>query len=85
MGGIPEEAEEYRDNWLALNGIKIDYGISDEFKAIPVACEYFKIEMSNAGIPVIVESYQGGHGNRVNARLVSHVLPFFEEKLKSEQ
>ena len=84
FGGIAEEAVEYKDNLLQLKGIVVDYGVHDENPWIPKGAEYYGEQLTAAGIPVTVESYDGDHSNTVGERIREHMLPFFSSLLRFE-
>ena len=84
FGGIAEEAVRYKDNLLQLKGIVVDYGIQDENPWIPKGAEYYGEQLTAAGIPVTVESYDGNHSNKVGERIREHMLPFFSSVLNFE-
>lgn len=84
FGGTAEEALEYKDNLLKLKGIVVDYGIQDENPFIPTGSEYYGEQLTAAGIPVKVESYEGNHSNQLRDRISNYMLPFFSEILKVE-
>jgi pimeloyl-ACP methyl ester carboxylesterase len=84
FGGIAEEAAEYKENLLKLKGIVVDYGIQDELAWIPKGAEYYGEQLTAAGIPVKVESYNGNHFNRLSERIGEHMLPFFSQILQFE-
>jgi hypothetical protein len=69
---------------MELEGIVVDYGIQDELAWIPKGAEYYGEQLSAAGIPVKVESYNGNHVSRLRERIGEHMLPFFSTLLKSE-
>jgi S-formylglutathione hydrolase len=81
FGGIADEALLYRENFLKLKGIAVDYGRSDEYQWIPKGCVYFGEQLSAAGIPVTVEGYDGTHQSHLGERISGHVLPFFSTLL----
>lgn len=84
FGGIAQEAVQYRDNWLKLKGIVVDYGVNDEFGWIPKGCAYFGQQMTAAGIPVKVEVYDGTHQSKLGERVRQFMLPFFSTTLTFE-
>ncbi|HUF00391.1 MAG TPA: alpha/beta hydrolase [Anaerolineales bacterium] len=84
FGGIAEEAVQYKDNLLRLKGILVDYGIHDENLWIPKGSEYYGEQLTAAGIPVKVESYNGNHSNQLGERISEYMLPFFSTLLKFE-
>jgi S-formylglutathione hydrolase FrmB len=71
FGGIAEEAVQY-------------YGIHDENPWIPKGSEYYGEQLTAAGIPVKVESYNGNHSSQLALRIREHMLPFFSEILEFE-
>ncbi len=83
-GGIADEAIRYKDNFLQLKGIVVDYGTSDEYRWIPKGCVYFGEQMAAAGIPVKVEAYDGTHQGSLGTRIREYMLPFFSTILKFE-
>lgn len=84
FGGIAEESVQYKDNLLKLKGIVVDYGIHDENPWIPKGAEYYGEQLTAAGIPVRVESYNGNHSNQLGQRISNFMLPFFSTLLKFE-
>ena len=84
FGGIADEALQYKENFLKLKGIAVDYGIKDEYAWIPKGCIYFGEQLSAAGIPVTVEGYDGTHQSNLGERISEHLLPFFSGLLKFE-
>ena len=84
FGGIADEAKQYKDNFLKLKGIVVDYGNSDEYSWIPKGCVYFGEQLSAAGIPVKVEGYDGTHQSGLGDRMRIYVMPFFSKTLKFE-
>ena len=84
FGGIAEETVKYKDNLLRLKGIVVDYGIHDENPWIPKGSEYYGQQLTAAGIPVTVESYDGNHSNQIGERISDHMLPFFSNLLQFE-
>jgi hypothetical protein len=84
FGGIAEEIVQYKDNLLKLKGIVVDYGIHDENPWIPKGSEYYGEQLTAAGIPVKVESYDGDHFNQLGRRIRDFMLPFFSTLLTFE-
>jgi enterochelin esterase-like enzyme len=84
FGGIADEAVLYKENWLKLKGIVVDYGTLDEYGWIPKGCVYFGEQLSAAGIPITVEGYDGTHQNKLGERISVHMLPFFSTLLTLE-
>lgn len=84
FGGIPDELVQYRDNFLKLNGIVVDYAIQDELSWIPRGCIYFDEQLTAAGIPHELTAFDGNHNNKVAERINKFMLPFFSKLLVSE-
>jgi len=84
FGGIAEEAQGYKDNFLKLNGIVVDYGKYDEYGWIPKGCVYFGEQLSKQGIPATVEEYAGSHQSDLGVRIRDHMFPYFSSILKFE-
>lgn len=82
FGGVTDEVQQYKDNFLKLKGIVVDYGEYDEFNWIPKGCIYFGEQLTAAGIPVKVESYSGSHQSMLGERIRDYMLPFFSKTLK---
>lgn len=81
FGGIAEEAVQYKENFLRLNGIVVDYGKYDEYDWIPKGCIHFGEQLTAAGIPVRVEEYNGSHQSELGVRIRDYMLPFFSMTL----
>lgn len=84
FGGIPEEIDQYKDNFLRLKGITVDYGTNDEFAWIPQGCIYFDEQLTAAGIPHEMAVHNGNHQSSLGKRVLEHMLPFFSEMLVGE-
>ena len=84
FGGIADEVVLYKENFLKLKGIAVDFGTFDEYGWIPKGCVYFGEQLSAAGIPVTVEGYDGTHQSNLGERMSEHVLPFFSTLLTFE-
>jgi S-formylglutathione hydrolase FrmB len=81
LGGWGEKIWEHRDNLAQLRGIVIDYGTQDRYNWIPTGSEYVSRMLSEAGIPNQLYQFDGGHGDRLVERVVTVMLPFFDEVL----
>jgi S-formylglutathione hydrolase FrmB len=81
FGGWPEKIAEYHDNLASLRGIVIDYGINDGLKWIPRGSEYVAKLLTEAGIPNQIYRFEGGHGDKVEERILNVMLPFFNQVL----
>lgn len=84
FGGIPEEVAQYKDNFLRLKGITVDYGTNDEFAWIPQGCIYFDKQLTAAEIPHEMAVHNGNHQSSLGKRVLEHMLPFFSELLVGE-
>lgn len=84
FGGIPEEIAQYKDNFLRLKGITVDYGTNDEFAWIPQGCIYFDAQLTAAGIPHEMAVHNGNHQSQLGKRVLEHMLPFFSKLLVGE-
>jgi S-formylglutathione hydrolase len=82
FGGIADDVVQYKDNFLKLKGIVVDYGEYDEYNWIPKGCIYFGEQLATAGIPVKVEAYNGSHQSVLGERIRDYMLPFFSKTLK---
>lgn len=83
-GDVKNKLETYKENLLALKGLIIEYGDSDEFKFIPHGCKYFKAEADKLNIPCELVEFEGNHQGLLNTRIEEIVIPYFSEKLKSQ-
>lgn len=81
-GGIAAEVAEYADNLRSLRGIVVDYGTRDEYTWIPRGCEYFAAQLEQAGIPMRLEHFEGGHGS-VAVRAGEVMWPLFADVLST--
>ena len=84
FGGIPQEIQQYKANLLRLQGLVIDYGRHDGYEWIPKGCAYFGAQLTAAGIPHELRSYEGDHESRLGERIGNHMLPFLSERLNVE-
>jgi S-formylglutathione hydrolase len=65
-----------------LKGIYIDYGAQDEYTHIPAGAEAVSAALSAAGIPHVLEVYEGNHSSRVIEQFDTKLLPWFSTHLK---
>ena len=65
-----------------LKGIYIDYGAQDEYTHIPIGAQALSAELSTAGIPHVLEVYEGTHSSRVHSQVETKLLPWFSTHLK---
>jgi hypothetical protein len=84
FGGIPDEVVKYKDNYMKLKGIVVDYAIQDELSWIPRGCIYFDEQLTAAGIPHKLTAFDGNHSGKVPERVSQHMLPYFSELLARE-
>lgn len=90
---VPLVAEKWTANTLLVSvdqhvsalksfrGLRLDVGDEDGLAASNTA---FSAALTRLGVRHRYEIYPGNHGNRIGARFVSHVLPFFERLLAEE-
>jgi S-formylglutathione hydrolase FrmB len=83
-GGIAEKIPQYKDNWLKLKGIVIDYGTNDNYSWIPEGCVYFDQQLTAAGILHEMAVHDGDHQSQLGKRVLEHMLPFFSKLLVEE-
>jgi S-formylglutathione hydrolase FrmB len=84
FGGIPDKIQRHKADLLRLKGLVVDYGRQDEYEWIPKGCEYFGAQLSAAGIPHELRSYNGGHESHLSERIGKYMLPFLSERLSVE-
>jgi S-formylglutathione hydrolase len=65
-----------------LKGIYIDYGAQDEYTHIPLGAQALSSELSAAGIPHMLDVYEGTHSSRVHSQFETKLLPWFSAHLK---
>jgi S-formylglutathione hydrolase len=65
-----------------LKGIYIDYGAQDEYTHIPLGAQALSSELSTAGIPHVLDVYEGTHSSRVHTQFETKLLPWFSTHLK---
>ena len=71
--------DQYVPNLKRYRAIAIDVGDKDPLGGSNVDLDN---ALTRLGVPHTFEQYEGDHGNRVAARFVSHLLPFFSKQLK---
>lgn len=65
-----------------LKGIYIDYGAEDEFIHIPPGARALSVQLAISGVPHVLETYDGTHGDHVRDRVEKALLPWFSKQLK---
>lgn len=82
FGAVRQEIAEHKDNLLRLKGMVIDVGDRDEYAWIPKGCTYYAEQLTAAGIPHELRTYDGRHQDQLASRIREHMLPFFSELLE---
>jgi hypothetical protein len=85
LGGWPDKIAEYHDNLTSLRGIVFDYGTHDGLGWIPRGSEYLSGLLTQSGIPNLITTFEGKHGDRVGERILGVILPFFSSILKDAE
>jgi pimeloyl-ACP methyl ester carboxylesterase len=84
FGGLTAKVEKYAAGLKALRGFAIEYGTTvDEPAWIQTGCHHFVTLLSAAGIPVVENTFEGGHSDHIGDRLANAMLPYMEAKLAS--
>jgi S-formylglutathione hydrolase len=77
LASTPERmVRDYRSNLGRLRGLAFDVGRNDGFAHIPTTLRALSRALSDNGIPHSFEEYEGDHGNRIQERIRSGMLPF---------
>jgi enterochelin esterase-like enzyme len=84
FGGIAAKIPQYKDNWLKLKGIVVDYGTNDGNTWIIDGCVYFDKQLTAAGVPHEMAVHDGDHQSQLGKRVLEHMLPFFSKLLVGE-
>ncbi|HLO18445.1 MAG TPA: alpha/beta hydrolase-fold protein, partial [Anaerolineales bacterium] len=84
FGGIAAKIPQYKDNFLKLKGIVVDYGTNDGNTWIIDGCIYFDQQLTAAGIPHEMAVHDGDHQSQLGKRVLEHMLPFFSKLLVGE-
>jgi enterochelin esterase-like enzyme len=84
FGGIAAKIPQYKDNWLKLKGIVVDYGTKDGNTWIIDGCVYLDQQLTGAGIQHEVAVHDGDHETQLGKRVLEHMLPFFSKLLVGE-
>lgn len=84
VGGIDAKVETYKENFLKLGAITLEYGTREEFSWIPAGCAYYSQRLAAAGIAHELVTFDGGHSDRLGERIEEHMLPFFSRVLSFE-
>ena len=71
--------DQYVPNLKRYRALAIDVGDKDPLGGSNIDLDK---ALTRLGVPHTFEQYEGDHGNRVAARFVSHLLPFFSKQLK---
>jgi len=84
FGGITAKIPQYKDSFLKLKGIVVDYGTNDGNTWIIDGCIYFDQQLTAAGIPHEMAVHDGDHQSQLGKRVLEHMLPFFSKLLVGE-
>lgn len=78
------QVDRYEAGLKTLAGLRLDYGVDDQFPHIPIGALEFSEALGRDRIPHTLEVYAGDHRNRVGERLESVVLPWVADRLVTE-
>jgi hypothetical protein len=81
FGGWSPKTETYKENFLKLSAITVDYGTSDYYVWIRQGCIYFSSLLTQAQIPHKLVSFEGGHSDKLDQRIEQYMLPSFSNAL----
>ena len=71
-----------RDGLVRLRTpLRLEYGYDDQFLHIPPAVQMFVDSLTAHRVPYRLDVFDGDHRNRMRARMIAIVLPFFSEFL----
>jgi S-formylglutathione hydrolase len=83
-GNLHEKVTKYKENFLQLKGITIDYGTNDGNVWIIDGCIYIDQQLTDAAIPHEMAVHDGDHQSQLGKRVLEHMLPFFSRLLVGE-
>lgn len=83
-GGWEEKVTKFKNNFLSLTDITLDYGIRENFPWIARGCVYLSELFKKQGINHLVAAFDGGHEDQLAIRLERFMIPRVTEKLKYE-
>jgi pimeloyl-ACP methyl ester carboxylesterase len=84
FGGWNKKIETYKENFLKLSAVTVDYGTSDYYVWIRQGCAYFSSLLTQAQIPHKLVSFAGGHSDKLGQRIEQYMLPSFSNSLDFE-
>lgn len=64
-----------------LRGIFIEYGAQENFSHIVAGAQELSARLSQAGVPHVLEVFEGDHGNHFNERFSEHMLPWVSRQI----
>ena len=82
LGGWKQKVKQYHDHLSSLRGILIDYAKYDGNTWIPRGSEFLAKQLAATGVPFKLYNYPGDHGDRLEERLLTVMLPFFDQVLE---
>jgi hypothetical protein len=81
FGGWSKKIETYKENFLKLSAITVDYGTSDYYVWIRQGCAYFSSLLTKAQIQHKLVSFAGDHSDKLGQRIGQYMLPSFSNSL----
>lgn len=82
MGNLDDKVTANKRNLRKLHGILIDYARQDNLEWIPRGSEYLARLLDEADIAHELLSFDGGHADHIEERILTVMLPFFDEVFK---
>ncbi len=83
LGGWAEKIKQYHPNLARLHSIRIDYGLQDKIVWLRQGSDYVYGLLTQAGLPVQITRFEGGHNDRIEERLLTVMLPYFTQALSA--
>jgi hypothetical protein len=84
FGNWDEKVKAFKDNFLKLKSIGIDYGLKNEYKWMIEGCKYFTKILTAEKIPVKSVSFDGGQSDKLRERIEKFMFPFFSALFESK-
>jgi S-formylglutathione hydrolase FrmB len=85
FGNFDRKLDAYLAREDRLSAIHLEWGAADEYKWIPKGCACFTRLLTARGIPFEAVTFPGGHVDRVRARVIASLVPFFSANLRLDK
>ncbi len=79
LGNYKSKIKTYTQQNTPIEAFQIEYGKDDFYTWVPKGCDHFTQTMKAANQTITLSTYDGGHADKTEERMINGMLPFFNQ------